>query len=161
MTQTDLTPSANGSAAPSTPPLVPHLICAGAAEAIDFYTRAFGAEEQMRLPGEDGKLMHACVLINGAPLFLVDENPEYGLNGPKRLGGTPVSLTLGVDDADAWAERAVAAGCTLNMPVSEQFWGDRYGVVEDPFGHQWALVTPVRQVSEEEIREQARTASMD
>ncbi len=133
------------------PPLAPHLVCAGAAEAIDFYVRAFGAEEVMRLPGSDGKLMHSCVLINGSPVMIVDESIDWGLRGPLSLGGSPVTLNLGVPDADAWADRAVAAGATLAMPVSEQFWGDRYGVVVDPFGHQWALVTPVRSLNQEEL----------
>ena len=126
-------------------------MCAGAAEAIDFYVRAFGAEEVMRLPGSDGKLMHSCVLINGSPVMIVDESIDWGLRGPLSLGGSPVTLNLGVPDADAWADRAVAAGATLAMPVSEQFWGDRYGVVVDPFGHQWALVTPVRSLNQEEL----------
>ena len=140
--------------------VAPHLTCRGAAEAIDFYVRAFGAVEQVRLAGPDGKLMHASVLINGAPVLLVDENLEWGLNGPQQLGGSPVTISLGVDDADAWMARAVAAGGTERMAVSEQFWGDRYGVLEDPFGHLWALVTPVRTVSVEEMQA-AMTAMAD
>jgi PhnB protein len=134
------------------PPLAPHLVCAGAAEAIDFYRRAFGAEEMMRLDGADGKIMHAGLSINGALVMLMDEQPEYGATSPHTLGGSPVTLNLGVDDADAWAARAVEAGATLAMPVEEQFWGDRYGVVVDPFGHSWALVTPVRRMSVEEMK---------
>lgn len=135
-----------------THPLAPHLVCAGAAEAIDFYKRAFGAEELMRLDGSDGTIMHAGLSINGAMVLLVDENLEVGLKGPKVLGGSPVTINLGVDDADAWAARAVEAGATLAMPVEEQFWGDRYGVVVDPFGHVWALVTPVKSMSLEEMK---------
>lgn len=141
------------------PKLAPYLVVDGAAAAIDFYVNAFGAEELMRLPGDEGRLMHACVLINGAPVMLVDENPAWGIKGPHLLGGSPVTINLGVPDADAWAERAVAAGATLTMPVAEQFWGDRYGVVTDPFGHQWALVTPVREaMSIEELQEAAASA---
>jgi PhnB protein len=142
--------------------LAPHLICADAAAAIEFYKQAFGAEELMRLPDPDpngeGKLMHACVAINGAAVMLMDESEVWGTKGPKQLGGSPVTLNLGVDDADAWAERAVAAGAELVMPVQEQFWGDRYGVVVDPFGHSWALITPVREMSVEEINEAAGLA---
>ena len=128
----------------STTALAPYLVCRDAAAAIDFYVSAFGGEEQVRLPGPDGKIMHACVLVNGAPVMLVEENLDYGMRGPHTIGGTPVTLNLGVDDAEAWARRAVAAGATERMPVTPQFWGDLYGVVEDPFGHQWALVTPTR-----------------
>lgn len=124
--------------------LAPHLVCRDAAAAIDFYVAAFGAVEQMRLPGPDGTIMHACVLVNGSPVMLVDENLDHGLRSPLTIGGTAVTFNLGVDDARAWAARAVAAGATERMPVSLQFWGDEYGVVEDPFGHLWALVTPTR-----------------
>ncbi|HPE49151.1 MAG TPA: SRPBCC domain-containing protein [Hyphomonas sp.] len=122
--------------------VVPHLACAGAAEAIDFYKKAFGAEEMIRLPGPDGRLMHASVTINGQMVMLVDEMPEHGMLGPKALGGTPVSLHLGVTDAVGVADRAVRAGAKLVMPVTRQFWGDLYGVVEDPFGHKWSIATP-------------------
>ncbi len=139
--------------------LAPHLVCDDAAAAIEFYKQAFGAEELMRLPDPDpasnGKLMHACVAINGAPVMLMDEFEAWGTKGPKQLGGSPVTLNLGVDDADAWAERAVSAGAELVMPVADQFWGDRYGVVVDPFGHSWALITPIRQMTPEEINEAA------
>lgn len=140
------------------PTLAPHLVCAGAAEAIDFYQRAFGAEEMMRLEGADGNIMHAGLTINGAVVMLADEQLEHGLRGPHTIGGSPVTLNLGVDDADAWAERAVAAGASLAMPVEEQFWGDRYGVVVDPFGHSWALVTPVREMSVEDVKAAAPAA---
>lgn len=122
--------------------LSPHMVCAGAAEAIDFYIEAFGAEEIMRTPGPDGKLMHAAVSINGSSVMLVDENLEFGMFSPKALDGSPVTIHLIVDDADAWMERAVAAGGVEAMAVQEVFWGDRYGVVVDPFGHSWALATP-------------------
>jgi uncharacterized glyoxalase superfamily protein PhnB len=96
----------------------------------------------MRLPGPTGKLMHASVMINGAMVLLVDEMPDYGVVGPNRLGGTPVTLHLVVPDVDAAVDRAVQAGATLTMPVADQFWGDRYGVVRDPFGHKWSIATP-------------------
>ena len=138
--------------------LSPHLVCAGAADAIKFYEQAFGAKEMIRLPAPDGKLMHACISINGSSVMLVDENRQYGMLSPKALGGTPVTMHLIVEDADAAAAKAVAAGAKVIMPVADMFWGDRYGVVEDPFGHRWSLATPKRQMSEAEIRDAARKA---
>ena len=122
--------------------LSPHLVCDGAADAIAFYVAAFGAEDLMRLPGDDGRLMHAAITINGSSVMLVDENREYGMLGPKALGGSPVTIHLIVPDVDTAYERAVAAGATARMPVADMFWGDRYGVLEDPFGHVWSLATP-------------------
>ncbi len=141
-----------------TPRLSPHLVCDGAAAAIDFYRQAFGAEEVMRLPGPGGKLMHGSVMINGAMVLLVDEMPEYGIVGPNRLGGTPVTIHLVVPDVDAAVDRAVQAGATITMPVADQFWGDRYGVVKDPFGHKWSLATPKPDApqTEAELKEAAK-----
>jgi uncharacterized glyoxalase superfamily protein PhnB len=137
-------------------PLAPDLVVRDAPSAIDFYRTAFGAVEVLRLAGSRGEIMHAALDVNGARVMLVDECVEMGLVGPQTLGGSPLTINLGVDDADAWAERAVAAGATVVMPVSEQFWGDRYGVVRDPFGHQWALVTPTRPpMTEDELRQAA------
>jgi PhnB protein len=133
--------------------LSPHLVCAGAADAIDFYKAAFGAVERMRLPGPDGKLMHGTVVINGSSVMLVDENLDFGMRSPKTLGGTSVTIHLIVPDADAWVARAVEAGATVTMPVADMSWGDRYGVVEDPFGHSWALATPQRIMSMDELAE--------
>jgi len=127
---------------PVMPRLSPHLVCDGAAAAIDFYKQAFGAEEVMRLLGPNGKLMHGSVTINGAMVLLVDEMPEYGVLGPNRLGGSPVTIHLVVPDVDAAVARAAQAGATITMPVADQFWGDRYGVVQDPFGHKWSIATP-------------------
>ena len=129
-------------AVPLTPFLAPHLVCAGAADAIEFYKRAFGAEELIRLPGPEGRLVHASVSINGAMVMLVDEMPEHGVLGPKARGGTSVTIHLGVDDAAALVARAEKAGATVIMPVALQFWGDLYGMVEDPFGHRWSIATP-------------------
>ncbi|MCI0429225.1 MAG: VOC family protein [Rhodospirillales bacterium] len=138
--------------------VTPHLVCAGAADAIEFYKKAFGASEMIRLPGPDGKLMHACLSINGSSVMLVDESPEYGMLSPKALNGTPVTLHLIVEDVDAFVERAVTAGAAIVMPVADMFWGDRYGVVEDPFGHRWSVATPKRQMTEEELRKAAASA---
>jgi PhnB protein len=138
--------------------VTPHLVCAGAADAIEFYTRAFGATEMIRVPGPDGKLMHACVCINGSSVMLVDEYPAMGSVGPKVLKGTPVTIHLIVDDVDAVVARAVEAGAKVVMPVEDQFWGDRYGQIEDPFGHRWSVATPKREMTMDQIREAARTA---
>ncbi|HUP97228.1 MAG TPA: VOC family protein [Usitatibacter sp.] len=133
--------------------VTPHLVCAGAAEAIEFYKKAFGAVEEARIPGPGGKLMHAMVRINGAAVMLVDEAPEWGMLGPRSLEGSPVTIHLYVENADAFAERAVKAGAKLTMPVADQFWGDRYGCLEDPFGHKWSVATHVRELSHEEMME--------
>ena len=132
--------------------VTPHLVCAGAAQAIEFYKKAFGAVEEARLPGPDGKLMHALIRIGDSQIMLADEMPEWGALGPKALKGSPVTIHLYVDDADAFAKRAAAAGAKITMPVDEMFWGDRYGKLEDPFGHQWSVGTHVRDVSPEEMQ---------
>ena len=131
--------------------VTPHLVCAGAADAIEFYKKAFGAEGQGRMPGPDGRLMHAAIRIGDSTVMLVDEMPEWGSLGPKSLKGSPVTIHLYVEDADKFVERAAKAGAKVTMPVSEQFWGDRYGKIEDPFGHHWSVATHVRDVSREEM----------
>ena len=136
--------------------VTPHIICAGAAQAIDFYKKAFGATEEARLPGPDGKLMHAMIRINGSAVMLVDENPEWGMLGPKSLKGTPVTIHLYVRDADAFVAQAEKAGAKVTMPVAEMFWGDSYGKLEDPFGHHWSVGTHVRDVSMEEAQQAMR-----
>jgi uncharacterized glyoxalase superfamily protein PhnB len=105
-----------------------------------------------RLPGPNGKLMHAAIKIGDSHVMLVDEMPEHGCVGPRSLKGTPVTIHLYVEDADATAAKAVAAGAKVKMPVDEQFWGDRYGQIEDPFGHLWSIATHVRDLSAEEIK---------
>ncbi|MEN0651803.1 MULTISPECIES: VOC family protein [Hyphobacterium] len=140
--------------------LSPHLVCAGASEAMDFYAKAFGAKELARMKGPNGRIMHGCMQINGGTIMLVDANPDWGMHGPDGLGGTPVTLHLVVDDADAWQKRAIEAGATETMPVADMFWGDRYGEVRDPWGHAWAFATPQRSLSEAEILE-AMKQSMD
>ncbi len=131
--------------------LTPHLVCRGAAAAIEFYGRAFGAIELFRLPGPDGRLIHACVRIGDSQLFLVDEMPEHGALGPQALKGSPVTIHLQVQDADAVFARAVQAGATVGMPLADMFWGDRYGQVVDPFGHHWSIATHVRDVRPDEM----------
>ena len=133
--------------------LTPHLICADAAGAIDFYRRAFGAVETMRLPAPGGKLMHAAVRIGDSTLMLVDEMPEWGALGPKALKGSPVTIHLSVENVDAVVAQAVAAGAKVTMPVADMFWGDRYGQLEDPYGHRWSVATHIRDLSPDEIQQ--------
>ena len=129
-----------------------YLIVRGAAKAIDFYKAAFNAVETGRMPGPDGRLMHAAVKIGDSTLMLVDEMLEYGAKSPKSLGGSAVTLHLYVDDVDAAFARAVAAGAKVTMPLADQFWGDRYGQLEDPFGHKWSIATHKRDVTPEEMK---------
>ena len=142
----------------SVSPVSPHLVVAGAAEAIKFYEKAFGAQQLVKLEGPDGKLMHACLSINGSTVMLVDENPQWKALGPKALGGSPVTIHLHVTDVDKLAAQAVAAGAKVIMPVADMFWGDRYGIVEDPFGHRWAVAQPQRNLTAAELKEAAREA---
>ncbi len=138
--------------------LAPHLVCAGAADAIEFYKKAFGAEEMLVLAGKDKSIMHAAVSINGSRVMLVDENRNYGLLSPKALNGTPVIIHLNVPDVDLFVERAVGAGAKVIMPVQDMFWGDRYGVVEDPWGHRWSIATHLRDMSVDELKAAAKNA---
>lgn len=130
--------------------LTPHLVCADAAAAIDFYTRAFGGREIMRMPGPGGRLMHASMKIGDSMLMLVDEWPEMGSLGPK--GRSPVTIHLMVPDVDAVFATAVAAGAKPMMPPGDMFWGDRYGVLTDPFGHSWSIATRIRDMTEAEMK---------
>jgi uncharacterized glyoxalase superfamily protein PhnB len=139
--------------------LSPHLVCAGAADAIAFYKAAFDATEMVRLPGPDGKLMHASICVNGSSVMLVDENPAFGMLSPKSLKGSPVTIHLIVKDADEVVRRAAEAGATVKMPVQDMFWGDRYGLIEDPFGHLWSVATPQRApMTAEELAAAAQVA---
>lgn len=142
--------------------VIPHLVCDPCADAIEFYKRAFGAEEVARLPEPGGqRIMHAEIRIGGQFVFLVDDFKEYcgGQSlSPKGLKGTPVTLHRYVDDCDAAIERAVAAGATVTMPAADMFWGDRYGVVTDPFGHKWSLATHVKDMTPAEMAEAMKEA---
>ena len=141
--------------------LIPHLICSPCADAIEFYKKAFGAEEIHRMPGPDGRLMHAAIKIDGRPLFLADDFPEY-CGGKEQnanaLGGTPVTIHRYVKDCDAVVNKAVEAGATVIMPVDDMFWGDRYGLVKDPFGHHWAVATRIKDMSSDEMRKAGQEA---
>ena len=139
--------------------LIPHLACRNAAEAAKFYEKAFGAQVMCILNTPDGKVMHGAIKVGGNDIYLVDEFPDHGCVSPLALGNTPVTLHLQVDDCDAVFNRAVEAGCTVKMPLQEMFWGDRYGHITDPYGHNWSIATTVKQVSMDDI--QAAMSNMD
>ncbi|HET9865295.1 MAG TPA: VOC family protein [Steroidobacteraceae bacterium] len=138
--------------------LTPMLICKGALDAISFYQRAFGAVEVTKLVGPDGSLLHASLRIGDSILMLTEECPPMGARDPRALGGSPVSVHLAVRDADAAFKRAVEAGASAVMPVSEMFWGARYGVLSDPYGHTWSVATQVKDLSPAEIEAGMRQA---
>ncbi|WP_312520105.1 VOC family protein [Massilia sp.] len=137
--------------------ITPHLVCEGAAEALAFYQRAFGAVQVARMDGPGGKIMHAEMRIGDSMVMLADAFPEYGSRGPRALQGTPVTIHLYVNDADAVWERALAAGATVQMPLEDAFWGDRYGQVVDPFGHHWSIATHQRDLTPQQIEEAMKT----
>ena len=132
--------------------VTPYLVVDGAAEAIDYYTRVFGAVEMMRMPAPGNRIGHAELKIGDSVVMLADANQEMGHKSPKALGGSPISLLLYVEDADATAKKALENGGKLVRPVENQFYGDRMGGVEDPFGHQWYVATHVEDVSPEEMK---------
>jgi PhnB protein len=132
--------------------LTPHLVCDGAAKAIEFYKAAFGAVETMRLPGPGGRLMHAALRIGDSALMLVDAFPEMGAVGPKTLKGSPVTIHLFVPNVDATMAQAAKAGAKITMPAADMFWGDRYGQLEDPFGHRWSVATHLQDLTPEQIQ---------
>jgi PhnB protein len=130
----------------------PYLIISGAADGIDFYARAFGATEVLRLAMGDGRIGHAEVRLGRASIMLADEFPEMGYLGPRALGGSPVTIHIYVEDVDGLTSRAVGAGATVKRPVQDQFYGDRSVTLEDPFGHVWTFATHTEDVSPEELR---------
>ena len=132
--------------------VTPYLSVKGAAEAIDYYKKAFGATERVRMPGPDGKVAHAEIEIGGSIVMLADESPEMGGRSPRTIGGTPVSLVLYVENVDQTVERAVRAGAKILRPVEDKFYGDRMGGIEDPYGHQWHVGTHVEDVTPEEMK---------
>ena len=134
----------------------PHLVIRGASDAIEFYKRAFGAEEISRMPGPGGLLMHAEIKIGNSIIMLVDEMPQMERwLSPSSLNGTTMGIALYVEDCDALFQRAVEAGATVSLPMMDAFWGDRYGKVTDPFGHEWEIMTHKEDVSPEEMEERA------
>ena len=141
---------------PANYPLVtPYLAVAGAAQAIDFYKRAFGATELMRMGAPDGKVGHAELDIGGGLIMLADEHPEMDFRGPQTLGGSAVTIHMYVPDVDTFCERAVREGATLVRAVADQFYGDRSGVLRDPFGHVWSIATHKEDLTPEEMEKRA------
>jgi PhnB protein len=131
--------------------VTPYLIVEGAARALDFYKKAFGAAENFRMPGPDGRIGHAEIRIGDSVVMLADQNPEMGAKGPQTYGGTPVSLMLYVENVDKVFAQALAAGATVERPVANQFYGDRTGGIVDPFGHKWYIATHVEDVPPAEM----------
>jgi PhnB protein len=138
--------------------VTPYIIVDGAARAIEFYKQAFGATELFRMDVPGGKVGHAEIKIGDSNVMLADEHPEMGARGPQSIGGSPITLMLYVEDVDTTVERAVEAGATLKRPVADQFYGDRTGSVEDPFGHNWYVATHVEDVPPEELEKRAAAA---
>jgi PhnB protein len=138
--------------------VTPYLIVNGAAAAIDFYKKAFGAEELVRMPTPAGKVGHAELQVGDSRVMLADEFPEMGAKGPGSFGGSPVHLLLYVNDCDAMFHRAVEAGGKVKRPLKDQFYGDRSGSIEDPFGHDWTIATHKEDLSPEEMNRRAAAA---
>lgn len=132
--------------------VTPYLYIKGAANAIDFYKKAFAATERFRMNGPNNTVGHAEIQIGDSTIMLADEFPNMGVKGPKTIGGSPVSIYLYVDDVDSVAQRAVKAGATLKQPVEDKFYGDRTGMLEDPYGHTWYVSTHVEDVPADELK---------
>jgi PhnB protein len=139
--------------------VTPYLIISGATEAIEYYKKAFGATELMRIDAPGGKIGHAEIKIGDSPIMLADEFPEMGYKSPKTLGGSPVSIMIYVEDVDTVFRQAIAAGGKEQRPVKDQFYGDRSGTLEDPFGHVWHVATHKEDVSAEEMEQRASAAA--
>lgn len=137
----------------------PYLSIKGAADAIEFYKKAFGAAETMRLTGKDGRIGHAEIMIGKAKIMLADEHPEIEFLSPRTLGGTPVQIHVYVEDVDALAAQAESAGAKVLRPLADQFYGDRTGGFEDPFGHRWHFATHKEDVSNEEMQRRMAAAA--
>ncbi|HWZ75143.1 MAG TPA: VOC family protein [Candidatus Sulfotelmatobacter sp.] len=132
--------------------LTPFLTVRNAVRAIEFYKQAFGAQERGVAKGPDGKVMHAELKIGDSVIMLSDEYPEFGSLSPQSVGGSPMGLHIYIENVDAAFDRAVKAGAQVEMPVMDQFWGDRYGKLKDPFGHKWSIATHVKDVSADEMK---------
>jgi PhnB protein len=132
--------------------LTPFLTVRNAIRAIEFYKQAFGAQERGVAKGPDGKVMHAELKIGDSVIMLSDEYPEFGSLSPQSVGGSPMGLHIYIENVDAAFDRAVKAGAQVEMPVSDQFWGDRYGKLKDPFGHKWSIATHVKDLSADEMK---------
>ena len=140
------------------PHVTPYLHVDGAAAAIDFYKNVFGARERMRMGGPGDRIGHAELEIGDSLVMLADEFPDMGVRGPKSIGGTPVTISVYVEDVDAVFDRAIGAGATSLRPVENQFYGDRTGTFEDPFGHHWNVATHVEDIAPDEMEKRAAAA---
>jgi len=138
--------------------VTPHLTIEGASNAIKFYKKAFGAKELGRMKTPDGRVMHAMITIGNSVVMLNDDFPEWGGKGAKALGGTPTAIHLYVEDADKTFKKAVKAGATVAVPMADMFWGDRYGMVTDPFGHRWAIATHKKDLTKAQMAKAAKAA---
>ena len=138
--------------------VTPHLVCRDAAGAIAFYTRAFGAKELLRMPMPGGGIAHAELQIGSSRLMLGDEMPAQGASAPQTVGGTPVHIFLYLKDVDRVFAQATAAGATVEMPLQDMFWGDRYGKLLDPYGHKWSMATHIEDVSPKEMAKRSAAA---
>jgi PhnB protein len=138
--------------------ITPHIVCKDAPAAIAFYIKAFGATDCGQMLAPNGQLIHGMIRIGDSSVMLAEENPEFGAQSPLTLKGSPITLHLYVEDADAAFERAVAAGATSVMAPADMFWGDRYGVLKDPFGHSWSIAHHMRDMSPEEMKDAAAKA---
>lgn len=138
--------------------VTPYLIVDDAAGALEFYKKAFGAKELLRLPKPNGKIGHAEIRIGDSVIMLADESPEVDARSPRSFGGSPISIFLYVEDVDATFTKAVEAGASVQRPLADQFYGDRTGGVKDPFGHAWYIATHVEDVSPEELKKRAAAA---
>ena len=149
--------------------VTPYLVCRDAAKALEFYAKAFGAKQTVSMPGPDGKLMHGEFRIGDSMLMIGEEMPAYGAKSPLTLGGSPVNIFLYLKDVDRTFAQAVSAGCTVTMPLADQFWGDRYGKLSDPYGHSWSLATHKEDLTAKQLAarqeaffsQQAKAASAD
>ncbi|MFF3859969.1 VOC family protein [Streptomyces sp. NPDC002209] len=140
------------------PRVTPYLCTDGAAAAIDFYASVFGATERMRMPAPDGRIGHAELELGNSVIMLADEYPEIGFRSPKSVGGTPITLHVYVEDVDAVFAKALSLGATEVSPVKDEFYGDRTGQLEDPFGHRWNIATHVEDVPAAEMEKRAKEA---
>ena len=138
--------------------VTPHLTIEGASDAIKFYKKAFGAKELGRMKGPDGRLMHAMIMIGNSVVMLNDAFPEWGGKGPQALGGSAVAVHLYVEDADKVFKKALKAGATVAMPIADMFWGDRYGLLVDPFGHRWSVATHKKDMTPAQMAKAAKAA---
>ncbi len=143
---------------PGYPRVTPYLSVAGAEAAVEFYTQVFGATERMRMPGPGGTIAHCELELGDSLIMLADESPEIGFQSPATLGGTPVTISVYVEDVDSVVDRAIQAGATVVRPVEDQFYGDRSGQFEDPFGHRWSVASHIEDVPPDEMERRVAEA---